>query len=298
MKRRHFVGSAMAGGTIMGGLMGVTGPPHAHAQTNEKISPDFMRFAENLVIDRDKPGKPHKGKVFAAIQPHADDIPLMAPGIVCKLLNEGYTGYLIRVTNEDKSSGGTVGQAVAEIEQDNKNIGKVSGFEKVYDLAYRKHDMEDISIQELRARFIFLFRLLRIDTIITYDPWCHNERNPDHYITSKAVEAAIWHSHMHKDYPEHFRAGLEPQKIPERYYHGRGSNDYEFILFNRIVDVSAYADKIIEMNMANASWGAPISGTSPEVIREQFLENGDHRALGRMFGFKYAEAYHYKDFDI
>ncbi|MFC1651373.1 PIG-L deacetylase family protein [Candidatus Latescibacterota bacterium] len=297
MKRRHFVGSAMAGGTFMGGLKGITEPTLARAQTNEKITTDFIRFAENLVIDRDKPGKPHKGKVFAAIQPHADDIPLAAPGIVCKLLNEGYKGYLIRVTNEDKSAGGTVGQAVAKIEQDNINIGKVSGFEKVYDLAYRKHDMEDISVQELRARLIFLFRLLKIDTIITYDPWTHNERNPDHYITSKAVEAAIWHSHMSKDYPEHFKAGLKPQRIPERYYHGRGSHDYEFILFNRIVDVSSYADKIIEMNMANANWG-PLSRSSAEEIREEFLEKGDHSALGRMFGFKYAEAYHYKDFDI
>jgi len=293
MRRRHFVGSAMAGGTFMGGIMGITGPPRAHAQTNEKISPDFMRFAENLVIDRDRPGQPHKGKVFAAIQPHADDIPLAAPGIVFKLLNEGYTGYLIRVTNEDKSSGGTVGQAVVEIEQDNKNIGKVSGLKKVYDLAYRKHDMEDISIQELRARLIFLFRLLRIDTIITYDPWSHYEENPDHYITSKAVEAARWHAPMGKDYPEHFRAGLKPQSVRERYYHGRGTSyDYQFILFNRIIDVSAYADKIIEMNMANATWG-PLSRSSAEEIRERFLEKGDHRELGRMFGLKYAEAYHY-----
>jgi len=54
----------MAGGTFMGGLMGITGSPRAHAQTNEKISPDFMRFAENLVIDRDQPGSCFNNLVF------------------------------------------------------------------------------------------------------------------------------------------------------------------------------------------------------------------------------------------
>ena len=96
----------------MGSIMGITGFPHAHAQTNEKISPDFMRFAENLVIDRNKLGKPHKGKIFAVIQHHADDIPLLTPGIVFKLLNVEYTGYLNRLTNKDKSYEGTVEQDV------------------------------------------------------------------------------------------------------------------------------------------------------------------------------------------
>jgi hypothetical protein len=41
---------------------------------------------------RAQAGKPHAGKVFAAIQPHADDIPIFACGLVLKLIHEGYTG--------------------------------------------------------------------------------------------------------------------------------------------------------------------------------------------------------------
>ncbi len=50
--------------------------------------------------------------------------------------------------------------------------------------------MDNVSIQELRGRLIYLFRLLKVDTIVSYDPWGHYEENPDHYITARAVESA------------------------------------------------------------------------------------------------------------
>ena len=53
--------------------------------------------APDVVIERPASGKPHAGKVLAAIQPHADDIPIFAGGTVAKLIDEGYTGYLIHV---------------------------------------------------------------------------------------------------------------------------------------------------------------------------------------------------------
>jgi hypothetical protein len=46
-----------------------------------------------IVVEREVSGRPHGGKVLAAIQPHADDIPLFGGGTVAKLIREGYTGY-------------------------------------------------------------------------------------------------------------------------------------------------------------------------------------------------------------
>src|SRR5260370_26084541 len=60
-----------------------------------------------VTIERDAPGKPHAGKVLTAIQPHADDLPIFAGGTVAKLLAEGYTGYMIRTTNDDIAGRGT-----------------------------------------------------------------------------------------------------------------------------------------------------------------------------------------------
>jgi len=48
----------------------------------------------------------------------------------------------------------------------------------MFDLSYRNHRMDDLARTEIRARLIFLFRLLKIDTVFSYDPWGHYEENP------------------------------------------------------------------------------------------------------------------------
>ena len=62
----------------------------------------------------------------------------------------------------------------------------------------------------LKEDLIFLFRLLKVDTVICWDPWEHYEENPDHIATAHAVEAARWMAQMDTDYPEHLDAGLVP----------------------------------------------------------------------------------------
>jgi len=135
---------------------------------------------EEVVIERAATGKPHAGKVLAAIQPHVDDIPLFAGGAVLKLLNEGYTGYLIRTTNDDMAGRGTVGEVVLNNERDHDELTRVMGFKRQFSLNYPNHNMDGTSRPELRSRLIFLFRLLQVDTIVCYDPWGSYEENPDH----------------------------------------------------------------------------------------------------------------------
>ncbi|MDO8942164.1 MAG: PIG-L family deacetylase, partial [Desulfobacterales bacterium] len=180
-------------------------------------------FASTEVqVERAQPGKPHAGKVLAAIQPHADDIPIFSCGLVLKLIQEGYTGYMIRTTNDDHTGPGSVGEGVLANERDNLAVAKALGLKKTYDLYYRNHMLDGVSPLELRLRLIFLFRLLKVDTVICYDPTAHYEENPDHYVTASAVEAACWMAGMGKDYPEHFDAGLTPHSVTEKYYFARG----------------------------------------------------------------------------
>ena len=206
---------------------------------------------DQLIIERRQKGKPHQGKVLAAIQPHCDDIPIFAGGTVAKLIDEGYTGYLIRTSNDDHAGrGASQGEVILNNERDNSEVAKSLGLTKTYDLGYRNHRMDNISIVELRARLIFLIRLLKIDTIITYDPWGHHEENPDHYVTARAVESARWMSGGRLDYPEHFDAGLSPHVVREMYYFARGPQ-----LVNRIVDISEYIDAKVLANRVNISQG-------------------------------------------
>ncbi|MFC1606716.1 PIG-L deacetylase family protein [Candidatus Latescibacterota bacterium] len=305
MERRSFLGGAAAGGALFGGKTGLFGTSVAHAKQSI-----HMDFADDILIERDEEGQPYKGKVLAAIQPHADDIPIFAGGLVAKLIKEGYTGYVINTTNDDHAGPGTVGDTVLANEQDWDKVAKALGLKKVFNLGYRNHRMEDIDIIEMKARLIFLFRALKIDTIITYDPYGHYEENPDHYVTAQAVEAACWMAGGSKDYPEITKAGIRPHGVREKYYHARGPQ-----LINCVVDISSHIDAMIESNIANAAQGPAgtrgsrlkaslakenkkldILGDDDHTANFHFIKQfllEDEKELGRKYGFEYAQAFHY-----
>ena len=124
--------------------------------------------------------------MLLAVQAHSDDIPLMAAGTVAKLVKEGYTGYLVRATNDDMGDApglgtpGTIGEHVLGNERDNDEVARVLGLKRVFNLNYGNHRMGDVSQNELQCRLIFLIRLLKVDTVVCWDPWAHDEENPDH----------------------------------------------------------------------------------------------------------------------
>jgi len=263
-----------------------------------------------VTIERRAAGKPHAGKVLAAIQPHADDIPLFAAGTVAKLIEEGYTGHLIRMSNDDMAGPGSVGETVLANERDNQAVARVLGLKRVFDLNYSNHQMDNESRLEIRLRLIFLIRLLKIDTIICYDPWGHYEENPDHYVTAQCVEAACWMAGMGKDYPEHFAAGLQPHGVREKYYHARGPQ-----LVNRVVDITAFIDQKVAVNRVNTAQGPagasgarlraelarrklrlPLLGDDDETANREYIKEfilRPNREAGRQYGLEYAEQFHY-----
>lgn len=296
MKRSEFLAR------VAGGAFAVSA---ADAMTDEGPFP-----SSEVQIEKRQPGKPHAGKVLAAIQPHADDLPIFAGGLVLKLIEEGYTGYLIRTTNDDHTGPGTVGEGVLANERDNQAVAKAFGLKKVYDLYYRNHMLDAVSPLELRVRLIFLFRLLKVDTIVSYDPWGHYEENPDHYVTASAVEAACWMAGMRKDYPEHFDAGLSPHSVSEKYYFARGPQ-----YVNRVVETTDFMDRKIAVNILNGAQGP--AGQQGALLRRRLTEQGLRLPLlgnddetanreytrqfvldrdaetGKKFGLAYGEAYHY-----
>lgn len=274
--------------------------------------PDYYSYADDLKIERANPGKPHQGRVFAAVQAHSDDIPLYAGGLVAKLIDEGYTGYLIRISN-DEAAGKTLGYGVVQNEIDNAAVAQALGCKKAFSFYYRNHRMDDCAEIEIRARLIFLFRVLQVDTLITMDPYNHYEENPDHLVAGRAAEAACWLSGAGKDYPEHYRAGLKPARVREKYYHARSPNGHNLV--NRIVDIGPYIDTKVQGNIANKGKGPageagsrlraalakqgkrlPLLGDNDDTANAQYVKHflmEDWRLLGQRFGLQYAEAFRY-----
>jgi LmbE family N-acetylglucosaminyl deacetylase len=279
-----------------------------------------LSHQESVVVERALPGKPHAGKVLAAIQPHADDVPLFAAGTVAKLIHEGYVGYLIRTSNDEMAGAGTPAETMLSNERDNDAVAKALGLQRVFNLEYRNHWMDGISRLEMRARLIFLFRLLKVDTIICYDPWGIYEENPDHYVTAQVVEAACWMAGMSKDYPEHLEAGLLPHGVSEKYYFARGPQ-----LVNRIVEITPWIDRKVEVNLANLTQGPagrngsqlrarlaaqnrrlPVLGSDDDSANRAYIKqivldyDSQHlrgvpsdREVGRPYGLEWAEPFHY-----
>ena len=292
MERRGFFKMAAAAG--------LAGSAQAGAQSTSSQPP---------FIERANPGQPSKGKVFALITPHLDDGPIFAGGTIAKLLNEGYTGYFIRVSNDEKDSYNlTLGETVLINEQDAARFVEIAGLKKRYDLQYRNHGLDDVSRMEIRVRLIFLFRLLKVDTVLSYDPWGHYEENPDHYVTAQAVEAACWMSADHLDFPEQFEVGLKSQSISEKYYFARGPQ-----LVNRVVDIGptlqqkvvyirscknmitnmlrSTNDSLAARGMRIPAFAGSQDAANDAYIQAAFIERD--KRIGAKYGLEYAEEFHY-----
>jgi LmbE family N-acetylglucosaminyl deacetylase len=302
VNRRAFLQTALAAG-LPGAL-----PARQTAQPSQLLQP-FDAHAP-LVIERPRSGKPRAGQVVAVVQPHVDDVPLFAAGTVFKLIDEGAKAHLIRVTNDDMAGPGWYDETVAANARDMKAVARVLGVERTFDLNYNNHMMDNIARSELRARFIFLFRLLKADIVVSYDPWGEYEENPDHYVTSACVEAAAWMAGGAKDYPEHFAAGLSPYSVKEKYYFARFQQRV-----NRIVDIAPWVERKIDVNLENKAQGP--AGEHGQRLRARLGAQGRHlpllgqddvsanrnyirefvlqrdRETGERHGLTYAEQFHY-----
>jgi len=265
-----------------------------------------------VAVARRATGRPNAGKVFAAVHAHLSDVPLYAAGLCARLMDEGYTGYLIRTTNDEKSGPGTMAQNILSNEQEHLKMAAALGFRDVFDLYYQNHEMDGISSLDIRGRLIFLFRFLKVNTVVSFNPWGHGEENPDHWVTGRAVEEACWMCGVPNDYEEHREAGLRPTEVLERYYfHGRPGQP-----FNRVVDISSHIENKIDAIAECKSQGGGNLGSqlrarlSSERKRLPLLGNDDRsadrayirefllereREYGKPYNLAFAERFYYID---
>ena len=276
---------------------------------------EAQRQPDGVFFERAATGAPHQGKVLMAVQAHSDDIPLSSSGTVAKLIKEGYTGYLVRATNDDMGderglgTPGTIGENVLGNERDTEELSRVLGCKRVFNLNYGNHRMGDVPLNELQIRLIFLIRLLKVDTVVCWDPWAHDEENPDHYMIARGVEAACWMAGRDHDFEEQFAAGLEPHAVTAKYYYARRPE------ITRVVDISAVIDQKVEANRFNRAKGPaghhgsqlraelarkgqklPLLGDDDLTADRHYIKEflmGRSRELGKKYGVEYAEAFHY-----
>ncbi|HLJ17329.1 MAG TPA: PIG-L family deacetylase [Bryobacteraceae bacterium] len=225
-----------------------------------------------ILVEKDEAGQPHEGKVFVAIHAHLDDVPYFAGGLCAKLMQEGYTGYIVRTTNDEKSGGHTMAQNILRNEQEHLKMAAALGFKDVIDLDYRNHRMNGVSAVELRGRLILILRMFKADTVLSFNPVDPGEDNADHLATGRAAGEACWMCGSEADFPEHLEAGLTAHPVQELYYFCTRPEQQ----FNCVVDIGPHIEKKIDAIVECKSQGG---GNLGSELRARLLKEGKRLPL-------------------
>ena len=117
MQRRHFLGTPLAA------AQAAQNTPLPKPDEGVVSGTGTTSFKVDVTIERKQAGKPHRGKMLAAIQPHCDDIPIFAGGTVLKLIDEGYEGILITMSDDSMAGCGSgYGVVVWKNEKDTREV--------------------------------------------------------------------------------------------------------------------------------------------------------------------------------
>ena len=262
----------------------------------------------DVKVVRAASGMPGRGKVFAAVHSTAVDIPLYAAGTCAKLIKEGWTGYLIRVSNDEQTGPGNLFKNILANESDHVTMSHTVGFAELFDLYNRDHCVVEESPIEVRGRLILLLRTLKVNALITCLPTGIDCENPDQWFTTGIASQAAWMAGIPSHYPEHADAGAVPHRVTERWFAVPPS-----MPCNRVVDIGSTMDTKIDAIVACRNMGGakgsqlrqrlagkgrrlPLLGDDNHTADRAYVREftlAPSRTLGEQFGLGYAESFLY-----
>jgi LmbE family N-acetylglucosaminyl deacetylase len=261
-------------------------------------------------------------KTVLVITADQSDYLLAAGGTVASMIAKGATGYLIRVTNDEKDSWDlspeeTARRARAESEE----AARVLGFQEVISLGYRAGELGGVSPTELRDRLIFYIRLHRPDALFIPNPYSHYVEALDRFYAGQAAEEARRAAALENFQPPFAVAGLKPHLVPELYYYAQPLDPRRreaeapatFVPQPKLVDITATFDRKLRaaqaLKTANYSMAMRIRQRLDETGRRLPLLDAVNeesvnklveinvRKLGEIgaqgAGYKYGEEFHY-----
>ncbi len=240
---------------------------------------------------------------IAAIFAHPDDLTFLAAGSVARWASEGHKIYSICCTN------GEVGTLRRDItkkdvakkrEEELDAANKILGIKKNYMLGYP--DAGFIKGEELRKNLVYHVRKLKIDRIITLDPWVKYEVHPDHVIVGRMAAEAGAFSTFPLLYEDQLKNGLEPYNCSEVWFMGLLGHAP-----NAIVDISQVMEKKVQAALQFEStfeiikniFGIQVDLNNITDLNKVKIEKNLKRlfqsigtAIGKKYGVGIAEAFY------
>ncbi|MFC1541748.1 hypothetical protein ACFL50_04775 [Candidatus Latescibacterota bacterium] len=268
--------------------------------------------SNNIIIERKISGKPNAGKILVAVGANITDIPIYSSGTCAKLMDEGYKGYFIRISNDELYGDGSIFQNIHSNETETMNSTKALGFSEIFNLYYQNHTMHGKPLTDLIVRLVFIFRMLKADTVISLMPSDFDEIIPEKEVTFNAVKQAVILSGNKNYYAEHLDADLTAQFVSKLYI----AVNSNYPSCNRIVDISSSIeqkiDSILECKTQGvgrkgslvrkelASEGKQLSvlGKSDDTANREYIRHfilDADKQKGLKYGMEYAETFCYID---
>lgn len=239
---------------------------------------------------------------------HGDDMEFTCAGTIAKFTDLGHEVTLVVATDNDKGSFEmTADELRAARDQEIHAGAKVLGIGRVVCLGYSDGELrEQVSLGDLRARFMRIIREVRAGIMFTWDPFTPYEGHPDHRHVAMAAHEAASFAHFPLYEPQQLSDGLAPQYVAEQWFFAKAPRDW-----NKFVDISGTIDRKIEalcchtsqmvltvrdMQYALEASGLDVpwlAGLDPHDYRDVIdkQQRAVARAVGRQAGFEYAEGF-------
>ncbi len=261
-------------------------------------------------------------KTLLVITADQTDYVLAAGGAVAAMMAQGATGYLIRVTNDEKDSWDLAPEETARrARMESEEAARILGFREVISLGYRAGELGGVSPTELRDRLLFYIRLHRPEVLFIPNPYAHYVEVLDRFYAGQAAEEARRAAALENFQPPFAIAGLKPHLVPELYYYAQPVDPRRrepegpatFVPQPKVVDITPMIERKLRaakaLRTANYSLAMrirqrleetgrrlPLLETVNEAAVEKLVEI-NVRKLGEIGAqgtrFKYAEEFHY-----
>ena len=171
-----------------------------------------------------------------------------------RLLDDGATGYLVRVTNDDKDSWELTAEETARrTREESEKAAKILGFKEVESLGYRAGELGGVSPTELRDRILFYVRLYKPSVMFIPNPYAEYVEVLDRFYVGQAAEDARRAASLSNYQPPFAVVGLETHVTPELYYYAQpfdprrreAESTATFVPQPKVVDIaSTFAKKL------------------------------------------------------
>ncbi len=205
----------------------------------------------------------HEARTAVAVCAHPDDLEYYCGGSVRRMTDDGWNICLVIATDGDRGSHDPASSRhlTACIRRDEaRSAAQLLGISRIEFMG--NDDGELRSAQSLRADLTRLYRSVRAERLITFDPWKKYELHPDHREIGWAALDARLQARLPHFHSDQLRDGLTTWTISEILLFNTDEPDY-------FVDISTTLERKLEALRAHVSQWEHIWPQTSAAVRAE-----------------------------